>query len=58
MQEFQQIIEAAWEDRASLQPGTAPAKIGAAVSAVLAELDKAGCASPRRSKGNGSRING
>ena len=40
MQEFQQIIEAAWEDRASLQPGTAPAKIGAAVSAVLAELDE------------------
>ena len=39
MQEFQQIIEEAWEDRASLQPGTAPAKIGAAVSAVLAELD-------------------
>lgn len=39
MQQFQQIIEEAWEDRASLQPGTAPAKIGAAVSAVLAELD-------------------
>ena len=39
MQQFQEIIEQAWEDRASLQPGTAPAKIGAAVSAVLAELD-------------------
>ena len=39
MQEFQQIIEEAWEDRASLQPGTAPARIGAAVSVVLAELD-------------------
>ena len=40
MQQYQQIIEEAWEDRASLQPGTAPARIGAAVSAVLAELDE------------------
>ncbi|MBI2307702.1 MAG: 2,3,4,5-tetrahydropyridine-2,6-dicarboxylate N-succinyltransferase [Rhodocyclales bacterium] len=39
MQQFQQIIESAWEDRASLQPGTAPAKVGEAVAAVLAELD-------------------
>ena len=39
MQQFQQIIEQAWEDRATLQPGTAPAKIGEAVGAVLAELD-------------------
>ena len=39
MQEYQQIIEDAWENRTSLQPGTAPAKIGAAVSAVLAQLD-------------------
>lgn len=39
MQEHQQIIEEAWENRISLQPGTAPAKIGAAVSAVLAQLD-------------------
>ena len=39
MQELQQIIEAAWEDRASLQPGSAPAKIGEAVATVLADLD-------------------
>ncbi len=39
MQQFQQIIEEAWENRASLQPGSAPAKVGEAVSAVLAELD-------------------
>ena len=39
MQEFQQIIDDAWENRASLQPGSAPAKIGAAVSAVIAQLD-------------------
>ena len=39
MQEFQQIIEEAWEDRASLQPGTAPAKVGEAVGQVLAGLD-------------------
>ena len=39
MQQFQQIIEEAWENRTSLQPGTAPAKIGEAVAKVLAELD-------------------
>ena len=39
MQQFQSIIEDAWENRASLQPGTAPARIGEAVAAVLAELD-------------------
>ena len=39
MQEFQQIIEEAWENRAELQPGTAPAKVGEAVGQVLAELD-------------------
>ena len=39
MQQFQQIIEEAWENRASLQPGTAPAKVGEAVAKVLAELD-------------------
>ena len=39
MQELQQIIEAAWEDRTNLKPGTAPAKIGEAVAHVLAELD-------------------
>ena len=39
MQEFQQIIEEAWENRASLQPNTAPAKVGEAVSTVLAKLD-------------------
>jgi len=40
MQELQQIIEDAWENRASLQPGTAPAKIGEAVDHVLEQLDK------------------
>ena len=39
MQQFQQIIEEAWENRTTLQPGTAPAKVGEAVTAVLAELD-------------------
>ena len=37
--ELQEIIDAAWEDRASLKPGTAPAKIGDAVTHVLNELD-------------------
>jgi len=40
MQQFQSIIEEAWEDRASLQPGSAPAKVGEAVNAVIAELDE------------------
>ncbi|MGE4449416.1 MAG: 2,3,4,5-tetrahydropyridine-2,6-dicarboxylate N-succinyltransferase [Azospira sp.] len=40
MQELQQIIEDAWESRTSLQPGTAPAKIGEAVDHVLEQLDK------------------
>ncbi len=39
MQEFQKIIDDAWEQRASLQAGSAPAKIGEAVSAALAALD-------------------
>jgi len=37
--ELQQIIEQAWEVRASLSPGAAPARIGDAVAHVLGELD-------------------
>ena len=33
MNELQSIIEQAWDQRAELSPGTAPAKIGAAVNA-------------------------
>ncbi|HJW02857.1 MAG TPA: 2,3,4,5-tetrahydropyridine-2,6-dicarboxylate N-succinyltransferase [Azospira sp.] len=40
MQELQKIIEDAWENRTSLQPGTAPAKIGEAVAHVLEQLDQ------------------
>jgi len=40
MQELQKIIEDAWENRTSLQPGSAPAKIGEAVDHVLEQLDK------------------
>ncbi|MDR2450458.1 MAG: 2,3,4,5-tetrahydropyridine-2,6-dicarboxylate N-succinyltransferase [Candidatus Accumulibacter sp.] len=39
MQEYQRIIEDAWENRASLAPGTAPARLGEAVDRVLAGLD-------------------
>ncbi len=39
MNELQTIIEQAWEDRAKLSPGTAPARIGEAVAQVLAGLD-------------------
>ena len=40
MQAIQQIIEKAWEDRAALQPGSAPAAIGEAVAEVLGRLDE------------------
>ena len=39
MSDIQQIIEEAWEDRANLKPGTAPARIGEAVQEVIAQLD-------------------
>jgi 2,3,4,5-tetrahydropyridine-2-carboxylate N-succinyltransferase len=39
MQELQETIEQAWEKRAELQPGRAPAKIGAAVERIMSELD-------------------
>jgi 2,3,4,5-tetrahydropyridine-2-carboxylate N-succinyltransferase len=40
MQELQNVIEQAWEQRTELAPGTAPAKIGKAVAQVIEELDK------------------
>ncbi|MCC6474107.1 MAG: 2,3,4,5-tetrahydropyridine-2,6-dicarboxylate N-succinyltransferase [Burkholderiales bacterium] len=40
MEELQTVIESAWETRANLQPGTAPARIGDAVARVLAFLDQ------------------
>ena len=40
MQDFQQIVEQAWEDRDGIQPGKAPAKLGEAVEAVLGLLDQ------------------
>jgi 2,3,4,5-tetrahydropyridine-2-carboxylate N-succinyltransferase len=39
MKELQSIIEKAWESRAELKPGSAPATVGEAVSHVLAGLD-------------------
>ena len=39
MNELQQIIDQAWEDRANLNPGSAPARIGEAVEHIIAELD-------------------
>ena len=39
MQELKELIEQAWENRAELKPGSAPAKIGEAVDLVIAELD-------------------
>ncbi|MDR2788022.1 MAG: 2,3,4,5-tetrahydropyridine-2,6-dicarboxylate N-succinyltransferase [Candidatus Accumulibacter sp.] len=39
MREFQRIIEEAWENRAALQPGKVPARIGEAVGGVLDRLD-------------------
>ncbi len=39
LKNLHQIIEQAWEDRANLKPGTAPARVGDAVAHVLDELD-------------------
>jgi 2,3,4,5-tetrahydropyridine-2,6-dicarboxylate N-succinyltransferase len=39
MNQLQNIIEQAWEDRAGLSPGSAPARIVDAVAHVLGELD-------------------
>jgi 2,3,4,5-tetrahydropyridine-2-carboxylate N-succinyltransferase len=39
MSDIQQIIEEAWEDRANLKPGSAPARIGEAVQQVISQLD-------------------
>jgi 2,3,4,5-tetrahydropyridine-2-carboxylate N-succinyltransferase len=40
MKELQNIIDEAWERRAQLAPGSAPAKVGEAVAHVLDELDQ------------------
>jgi 2,3,4,5-tetrahydropyridine-2-carboxylate N-succinyltransferase len=37
--ELQTVIEQAWENRNELKPGSAPAKVGAAVEQVIAALD-------------------
>ena len=39
MHELEQLIDTAWEDRANLKPGTAPARIGEAVNHIIGELD-------------------
>lgn len=39
MHELQTLIDQAWEDRANLKPGSAPARVGEAVDHILAELD-------------------
>ncbi len=39
MHELETLIDQAWEDRASLKPGSAPARVGQAVEHILAELD-------------------
>ena len=39
MNDIQQIIEQAWEDRANLKPGSAPARVGEAVDHIISELD-------------------
>ena len=42
MQAIQKIIEDAWEIRTTLQPATAPAKIGEAVASVIEQLGERG----------------
>jgi 2,3,4,5-tetrahydropyridine-2-carboxylate N-succinyltransferase len=40
MQEIESLIDRAWENRAQVSPSTADPKLRAAVSEVLAQLDK------------------
>ena len=40
MEQLRETVEKAWEDRASLAPGSAPARIGEAVERVLGDLDR------------------
>ncbi len=40
MQDLQNTIDQAWEDRANLRPGSAPARIGEAVAHVIDQLDQ------------------
>ncbi|MDP2795744.1 MAG: 2,3,4,5-tetrahydropyridine-2,6-dicarboxylate N-succinyltransferase [Sulfurisoma sp.] len=40
MHQLQSIIDEAWEDRANLKPGSAPARVGEAVDTIIAELDQ------------------
>jgi 2,3,4,5-tetrahydropyridine-2-carboxylate N-succinyltransferase len=40
MHQLQSIIDEAWEDRANLKPGSAPARVGEAVDTIINELDQ------------------
>ena len=40
MQQLQAIIDEAWEDRANLKPGSAPARVGDAVDHIINDLDQ------------------
>jgi 2,3,4,5-tetrahydropyridine-2-carboxylate N-succinyltransferase len=40
MHQLQSIIDEAWEDRANIKPGSAPARVGEAVDTIIAELDQ------------------
>jgi 2,3,4,5-tetrahydropyridine-2,6-dicarboxylate N-succinyltransferase len=40
MHQLQSIIDQAWEDRANLKPGSAPARLGEAVDTIISELDQ------------------
>ncbi|MGH8801699.1 MAG: 2,3,4,5-tetrahydropyridine-2,6-dicarboxylate N-succinyltransferase, partial [Casimicrobiaceae bacterium] len=39
MQDFRQVIDAAWESRSTLTPTSAPAALRGAVESVIADLD-------------------
>ena len=40
MHQLQSVIDEAWEDRANLKPGSAPARLGEAVDTIINELDQ------------------
>ncbi len=56
MHRFKEIIEEAWEERSTLEPGLAPAKIGEAVDAVIAALDEGNLRVAEKDKESGEWV--
>src|SRR5947208_15827703 len=57
-QKLQSVVEEAWEDRARLSPGSAPARTRKSVAAVLDALDQGRLRVAEKLEGPGRRTNG